>query len=258
MPRFGDAESIIWFDVENHCSYHLFNCFEDENEVVIRGCRLLGSIIPSGRHRVDKSKWYGRAFLQPDKDSEDFDPSLDGTLFSRPYEWRLNLENGSVHEGYITSEKVAMDFPVISDKFVGVQNKYGYAQVADSLATSKTGLFKFKMIAKLHFNMPDKENKQLISVEYHTLQEKQFCSGVQFVAKKNGIDEDDGWIVTYVHDEGTNSSQVYIIDAKRFSEEPVAKITLPQRVPYGFHGNFFYTTTFDNAKEYSNMSNGDI
>ena len=34
MPRFGDAESIIWFDVENHCSYHLFNCFEDGNEVI--------------------------------------------------------------------------------------------------------------------------------------------------------------------------------------------------------------------------------
>jgi carotenoid cleavage dioxygenase len=85
-------------------------------------------------------KWYGRAFLQPNKDSEDFDPSLDGTLFSRPYEWRLNLEKGSVHEGYITSEKVAMDFPVINDKFIGTQNKYGYAQVADSLATSKTGI----------------------------------------------------------------------------------------------------------------------
>jgi hypothetical protein len=33
MPRFGDAESIIWFDVENHCSYHLFNWFEGGNEV---------------------------------------------------------------------------------------------------------------------------------------------------------------------------------------------------------------------------------
>ncbi|XP_008659260.1 carotenoid 9,10(9',10')-cleavage dioxygenase 1 [Zea mays] len=242
MPRFGDAESIIWFDVKNHCSYHLFNCFEDGNEVVIRGCRLLGSILPSGRHRADKSKWYGRAFLQPDKDSEDFDPSLDGILFSRPYEWRLNLENHSVYEGYITSEKVAMDFPVINDKFMGIQNKYGYAQVADSLETSKTGLFKFNMIAKLHFDTPDKENEQLIFVEYHTLQEQQFCSGVQFVVKENGIDEDDGWLVTYVHDERTNISQVYIIDAKRFSEEPVAKITLPQRVPYGFHGNFFYTS----------------
>ncbi|KAJ1258158.1 hypothetical protein BS78_10G053000 [Paspalum vaginatum] len=202
MPRFGDAESIIWFDVENHCSYHLFNCFEDEHEVVVRGCRILGSVIPSGRHRVDKSKWYGRAFLQPDKDSEGFDPSLDGILFSRPYEWRLNLKSGETNEGYITSEEVAMDFPVINEKFMGVRNKYGYAQVVDTLATSKTG--------------------------------------VQFVAKENGTDEDDGWVVTYVHDEGTNTSEVYIIDAKRFSEEPVAKITLPQRVPYGFHGNFFY------------------
>jgi hypothetical protein len=32
-----------------------------------------------------------------------------------------------------------MDFPVINDKFMGIQNKYGYAQVADSLETSKTG-----------------------------------------------------------------------------------------------------------------------
>jgi carotenoid cleavage dioxygenase-like enzyme len=45
-------------------------------------------------------------------------------------------------------------------------------------------------------------------VEYHALEEKQFCYGVQFVAKENGIDKDDGWIVTYVHDEGTNTSQV--------------------------------------------------
>lgn len=51
-------------------------------------------------------------------------------------------------------------------------------------------------------------------MEYHALQEKQFCSGVQFVAKENGIDEDDGWVITYVHDEGTNISQVIII---RFS-----------------------------------------
>jgi carotenoid cleavage dioxygenase-like enzyme len=48
----------------------------------------------------------------------------------------------------------------------------------------------------------------LIFVEYHTLREQQFCSGVQFVVKENGIDEDDGWLVTYVHDERTNISQV--------------------------------------------------
>ena len=49
------------------------------------------------------------------------------------------MESGTTNEGYITSEKVAMDFPVINDKFIGIRNKYGYAQVVDSLATSKTG-----------------------------------------------------------------------------------------------------------------------
>ncbi|KAF8783777.1 hypothetical protein HU200_000213 [Digitaria exilis] len=191
-------------------------------QVIVRGCRTLGSVIPGPPHNVDNSKWY-RMFLPRDNNSEDFDPSLDGILFSRPYEWRLNLESGITTEAYITTEDVAMDFPVINENFTGIRNKYGYTQVVDSVATSKTGLFKYKMIAKLHFDEPDK-----------------FCSGVQFIAKKNGRDEDDGWVITYVHDEGTNISQVYIIDAKRFSDEPIAKITLPQRVPYGFHGNFFY------------------
>ncbi|TVU32990.1 hypothetical protein EJB05_24758, partial [Eragrostis curvula] len=244
MPRLGNAESVIWFDVENHCSFHLINCFEDGNEIVVRGCRTLASVIPGAPHNVDKTKWYKRAFLPPDSTSEDFDSSLDGILFSRPYEWRLNLESATTNEGFISSEKIAMDFPVINENFTGIRNSYGYAQVVDSEATSKTGLFKYKMIAKLHFDVQDnggkQESKQSILVEYHALHEKQFCSGVQFVAKKGGIDEDDGWVLAYVHDEGINISQVYVIDAKRFTEGPIAKITLPQRVPYGFHGNFFY------------------
>ena len=77
--------------------------------------------------------------MPPDKNSEDFDPLLDGILFSRPYEWRLNLGSGIASEGYITSEDVAMDFPVINENFTGIINKYGYAQVVDSVATSKTG-----------------------------------------------------------------------------------------------------------------------
>lgn len=104
-------------------------------------------MIPGAPHTVDKSKWYRRVFLPPDKNSEDFDPSLDGILFSRPYEWRLNLGSGIASEGYITSEDVAMDFPVINENFTGIINKYGYAQVVDSVATSKTGNVVFITVA---------------------------------------------------------------------------------------------------------------
>lgn len=33
MPRYGDAESVIWFAVEPFCTLHLVNCFEEGDEV---------------------------------------------------------------------------------------------------------------------------------------------------------------------------------------------------------------------------------
>nr|CAD1843411.1 unnamed protein product [Ananas comosus var. bracteatus] len=209
MPRFGDAKSTSWFDVKNHCSYHLINSFEEGHEVVVRGCRILWSVIPGPDHKTDKAKW-------------------------------LDLVTGEVEEGYITCEEVAMDFPAINNNFIGIRNKYAYTQVVDSLATSNSiaGLTKYKMLAKLHFDTKNEDDKNFINVDYHVLEENHFCSGVQFVEKKDAVDEDDGWLISYVHDEKANVSKVYIIDAKRFTEEPVAKITLPQRVPYGFHGIF--------------------
>lgn len=36
-----------------------------------------------------------------------------------------------------------------------------------------------------------------------------FCSGAAFVpAKRDSLEEDDGWIITFVHKEDTNISQV--------------------------------------------------
>lgn len=44
-----------------------------------------------------------------------------------------------------------------------------------------------------------------------------------------------GWYVAYVYDPARNSSDLVIIDAADFSGDPVARIRLPRRVPYGFH-----------------------
>ncbi|KAK1391382.1 hypothetical protein POM88_010438 [Heracleum sosnowskyi] len=46
MPRYGDAKSIQWFDVQPSSSFHIVNCFEDGDKVVMWACRALGSIIP--------------------------------------------------------------------------------------------------------------------------------------------------------------------------------------------------------------------
>lgn len=40
------------------------------------------------------------------------------------------------------------------------------------------------------------------------------------------------------HDEGVDESRLVILDAQNFSDEPVAEVIMPQRVPYSAHGNW--------------------
>ncbi|KAF9870576.1 carotenoid oxygenase [Colletotrichum karsti] len=70
----------------------------------------------------------------------------------------------------------------------------------------------------------------------------------RFVPRATPDSEDDGWLLTYVFDESQLDSagfcrsdavsELWIIDAKSM-KEVVAKVKLPQRVPYGLHGTWF-------------------
>ncbi|GAQ82661.1 hypothetical protein KFL_001190040 [Klebsormidium nitens] len=51
-------------------------------------------------------------------------------------------------------------------------------------------------------------------------------------------DEDEGWLVVHVWDEALRQSEVLVIDAKDFEGPVLARVVLPRRVPYGFHGTF--------------------
>ena len=59
-----------------------------------------------------------------------------------------------------------------------------------------------------------------------------------FVAASPTAGEDEGWVLSYVHDAATNGSRLVILDAHDFGKPPVAEVPLPQRVPFGFHGNW--------------------
>ncbi len=59
-----------------------------------------------------------------------------------------------------------------------------------------------------------------------------------FVPEGTSPDEDAGYLLTYVHDDATNTSELVIVDASDVRKGPVARIQTPQRVPYGFHGTW--------------------
>ncbi|WVZ18495.1 hypothetical protein V8G54_005817 [Vigna mungo] len=219
LPRYGDANSIKWFEVEPNCTFHIINSFEDGHEAM-RGCSSLDSLIPG-----------------PNLSLKEYEG------LSRCHEWRLNMHSGEVKEKDICGGNVVyMDFPVINGNFIGMRNRYAYTQVVDPIASSNQGAPKYGGLAKLYFEESCKGDKEkaeeAVRVECHMFEKNTFCSGAAFVPIEGGLEEDDGWIIAFVHNEDTNISEVHIIDAKKFSGEVVTKITMPRRVPYGFHGAF--------------------
>ncbi|XP_075508291.1 carotenoid 9,10(9',10')-cleavage dioxygenase-like isoform X1 [Primulina tabacum] len=248
LPRYGDADSVKWFQVEPNCSFHVINCYEiGDDEVVVMSCRARESIIPGPDLGRNKLEWFSKGFKHVDLVEEEDDD--EGKLFSRAYEWRLNMKTGEVtRQGYLTGTEFAIDFPIINPNFTGVKNRFAYAQIVDSTASSEAGMAKYSGLAKLYLDERSKvevykseENQSaenMVKIEYHMFPKNTYCSGSAFVAKSGSTEEDEGWIITFVHNEDTNKSEVCLVDAKQFSREPAAKIPLPSRVPYGFHGYF--------------------
>ncbi|XP_076959741.1 carotenoid 9,10(9',10')-cleavage dioxygenase 1-like [Bidens hawaiensis] len=232
MPRYGDADSVRWFQVEPCCVFHIINTFEDGDEVVLWAFRARDSIIPGPDLGLNKFEWFSSRF----KNECDTNFDSDESFFSQAYEWRLNMKTGEVKERFLTGKSHSMDFPMINENFTGLKNKYGYAQTVDLDASSYSAMPKYGGLAKLYLG--DTKQQDYVKTEYHKLPNNTFCTGATFVAKPGGTEEDDGWVIMFVHDEQLNISRVIIVDAKNFTREPVAVITLPSRVPYGFHGAF--------------------
>ena len=53
-----------------------------------------------------------------------------------------------------------------------------------------------------------------------------------------GDTENAGWVVAYTHLDGGARSEFIVIDARDFEAGPIARIPMPRRVPFGFHGNW--------------------
>jgi len=81
-----------------------------------------------------------------------------------------------------------------------------------------------------------KHDLQRGTTEVHQFGPGQMTLEPIFVQKAGAVAEDEGWIMRCVYDPERNLSDVVILDAQDFSGGQVARIHLPARVPFGFHG----------------------
>ena len=80
----------------------------------------------------------------------------------------------------------------------------------------------------------DRQNNTRTSIE---LGRGRVCGEAVFAPSASAKSEDDGYLMTYVYDVSSDTSEYVIFDAKTMSADPIATVQLP-RVPFGFHGSW--------------------
>ena len=201
LPRHGDNSNIRWFESPPCYVFHTLNAYEDGDEVVLIACRMSSTTVLI---------------------SDDSQPDPEGNI-PRLYRWRFNLSTGTVREEML--DDVASEFPRVNENLLGRQTRYGYS---NKMANSSLPLF--EGIIKYDLNSGNSQT--------HEFGQGRYGGEAVFAPRPGAIAEDDGWLVTFVHDENSNTSELVVVNAQDVTAEPVARVIIPQRVPYGFHGTW--------------------
>jgi carotenoid cleavage dioxygenase len=147
------------------------------------------------------------------RDNGGFD--ADGVLWSST----IDLSSGAVSERQLDDR--AVEFPRIDDRLATLPARY-------AVSVGDGRLIRY-----------DLTSGDAVEHAFGTEQSPGGPGEAVFVPSTSGPpDESSGWYLGYVYDPARDGSDLVIVDASDFAGPPVARIKLPQRVPYGFHGNW--------------------
>jgi carotenoid cleavage dioxygenase len=139
----------------------------------------------------------------------------DGVLWA----WTIDLQTGKVSERQLDDR--AVEFPRIDDRLATLPARY-------AVSVGDARLVRY-----------DLTTGAAVEHAFGTADSPGGPGEAVFVPSTSGpADEGRGWYLGYVYDPARDGSDLVIIDASDFAAPPVARIKLPHRVPYGFHGNW--------------------
>ena len=276
FPRYN-PEEVRWFETKACCIFHIANSWNtstiggsrslDTDLVNMLACRLTSASLVYSAGDVAAPQPV-RPFANPEEEEEE-----QCRLYYYQFELSQNRNTNTILHQWALSA-IPFEFPSLRDSCAMSAAKYVYGcSVSDASFGAALGRgVKINSLVKMDVESLIARGKrssptqisgcvdtrsvaEILSstdpddpIQIFKMPDGWYAQESRFVPKENGDSEDDGWIITYAFDESQLAddgecrrdakSELWIIDA-RSMKHVVAKIRLPQRVPYGMHGNWF-------------------
>lgn len=203
MPREGGV--VRWFEIDPSWVVHFLNAYTDGSRVIVDGCRTT------------------ELNLMLDPNAAGQAPAGTLTRFT------IDLDAGSA--SFEALDDRPADFPRMNDDFACGRHRYGYASWWSSA------------IHGVDFDAVIKYDLDTGTSESYTWRAGTAVGEFSFAPDPAGTAEDDGWLVNFVTDLSTRDTEFVVLDARDVAAGPIARVPIPRRIPAGFHGNWFPTST---------------
>ena len=203
LPLDGDASDVRWCEVDPCYVFHPCNAFDR----------------PDGRIQMEVAR-HEAMFRTVVNGPSEGDPTFE--------RWILDPATGKTTEERLDDR--AHEFPRHDERRLGREARYAYTV---GFTGNEGPGYKHDLrtgAIEVHHFGPGRATQEMV-----------FVPRQPDAAIDDPSNEDDGWIMSYVHDANTDTADVVILDAQDFTGDPVATVHLPQRVPFGFHGNWVPT-----------------
>ena len=198
--RSGDgATEVRWFDVAPCYVFHPLNAHDDGERVVLDVVR------------------YERMFDAKRLGPDDAPPQL--------WRWTIDTATGTVTEEQLSDQ--SFEFPRVDERVVGRPHRWAYG--AEAVRTGDDNRLGGGLV---------RVDGKTGDVSVIDLGAGRTSGEWVMVPRHPDAAEDDGWLISLVHDADTDRSELVVLPAAEPSAGPLARVLLPNRVPFGFHGNW--------------------
>jgi 8'-apo-carotenoid 13,14-cleaving dioxygenase len=201
LPKEGTNDDVIWCDVAPCYVFHPCNAYETEDgKVILDVCA--------------HDTMFAESKIGPDSASVPFE------------RWTIDPFARRVARAVVDS--ASQEFPRPNEALMGKAYRYAYAMALpdgfDAASPNQTKLYKHDLVAGTR--------------QVHDFGASRLPGEFVFIPKAGGSAEDDGWLMGYVVDVDSQTTDLVIINAIAFEGPAQARITIPHRIPPGFHGNW--------------------
>jgi carotenoid cleavage dioxygenase len=201
---------VRWFETAHPAfMFHFGNAYETDGRIVFDAC-----VYPDTAGLLDGLRTVRAGRSGPG-------------LRALPTSFEIDLEGGTCRETVLSDRSA--EFPRCDDRRVAHRNRWGYAAVGRENALADVEEY-FSVLVKY-----DRDGGPSV---YHDFGRGIWTGEPVFVPRTPDAEEDDGFVLVVCYDGPNDAARLAILDARHFDAEPLATLSVRERIPMGFHGNF--------------------